>query len=375
MALEDIIQSAVDDARGGPDPDAAEIGDSLLSDEADAGAEPVVEAVVVEPVVDKPAPDTAVKPAAKAQTPEEIAASAAAKKVDENDLDSVPERDATGRTNRIPHPRVKAMVETGVKKAEAKWTTEKLEPIQRENTVYRERFKGIGVVEDKLFNKPAEFVGILRTIPGYEKFLVSADGQPATGTTTVPAAKDDPEPGPDVRDDKGTAIGYSEAGLKALRAWDRRQAVRESEERLGARIKPFEESARSAAERSEAARATSEGIAAELNQAAKWEGFIENGTEILEALKADTAEVLAGKHGPTPLLDIYHRIVLPKMKGDRNKLREDIIKELQAAPRSTAAGSAGAESRDAAVLAAKGPRTVEDIIKDSLRTLRAQGQS
>lgn len=293
------------------------------------------------------------------------------KKEDEDDFDKVPEKGVDGRTNRIPHPRVKKMVEGAVAKGKATWEKDVLAPEKAKTTEYETRLNRIDKVEHVMFNEQDRFLNMLDTIPGYKEAFERRFG-PAK-VVPVEVSKDDPEPGPDVRGADGQPVGYSQEGLKALRAWDRRQSVNETtklvEERLGKRIEPFEKRDQAAANTA----AQQRGIADELNAASKWDGFVEHSDVILAAMREDTAAAIRERRPVTPLADLYAKVVPAAMRKklgeDKAKWREEFMAELKKAPRSTSAGAADrSQSRHAVVK--DGPVEVEDIIKAELDKLR-----
>lgn len=366
--IEAAIAASLDAIRG----DEPAESENPIFDEVVADDVPETEVVAPEVAAgDAPVVDKAVEGAEKPV----IAKPAAVVNPDEeDDFSKIPAKDATGRTNRIPHPRVAKMVESSVKRAETKWSTERLQPVEAQNREYVQRLDQIAQVEDIMFSKPERMVDILRTIPGYtELFEKMSGGKAAAPAGGAPAVDpSDPEPQPDGRDAEGNIVGYTQEGLNKLRAWDRRQAGKigadEAEKRLGSRLKPFEDSAKTRQMQYEQGLA----ISAELDTAAKWEGFIENSDEILKALKDDREEaVRVNPRNPKPkltLLDAYHKVVWPKFRGNAQQIREQVIKELQGAPRSTSAGAGGGGT-----LIAKPPSSgdpIEDAIRNSLRKIR-----
>lgn len=361
--LDATIKAGLDAIR--PEGETVDAGDAGTVDEAIAGGES--DAVVIDgsggeetpaeevaaAVVDKPVVEKKVEPVAG-----------------DDDFSAIPEKDAQGRTNRIPHPRVKKMVETASKKAVDAFTKATHEPLVNEVGVYRDRFAKIEQVEQTMFNKPGQMLDILATIPGYTEEFERRFGKGGSATGTARPAGDDLEPGPDVKDEKGVAIGYSQEGLKALREWDRRQAVKLAEETLGARIKPFEERAKTEKEQREAYQTRSVGVANELERAAKWDGFVENAEEILKVIKEDNDQAIAANRARPgtgklkhDLLSAYHSVVHAKMKADRAAIRAEVLKEQETATKSTSSGATGAVSRQA--VGAK-TRTLDEEIKHRL---------
>lgn len=363
--LESIIQASLDAERGGPDPEA---------DVVETVAE--LETVVAEPevVTETPAADAipadGVKPVEKP----------AAKAGDDDDFDKVPAREPNGRENRIPHSRVGKMVETGIKKFRAA----EHEPLVQRAKTYEDRLERVGTVERIMFDKQDQFLDILETIPGYKEVFAKRFGSAAAPTTAAAAKPADdaallaeigPKPAPDYKDETTGAVGYTPEQHEKLLDWVAKkaaaEAVRTTEERLGKRIKPFEDSVQ-ARQRQDA---QAQQISSDLDKAAKWDGFVENAQAILDVLSADSKEALRlGRAPQLTLEDAYRQVVIPKLKTDRNKLREEILKELEEAPRSTSAG-ARATSRPAADAAASGPKDLDDIIKAELDKARRSGNT
>jgi len=100
-------------------------------------------------------------------------------------------------------------------------------------------------------------------------------------------------------------------------------------------------------------------VRAQIAEAQTWPLFAEHEAEIVKALQGNDKLTLEGA---------YRQVVYPKLVADRTKMREEILKEVQKAPRSTAAP--GSASRSSAQQAPTGPRSLEDVISDSIKTLR-----
>lgn len=351
-AANNAIDAVITQSIRGIEADAADAADAVVDEPVVVDPAVVPEAAIVPEVVDTPV----------AKTPEEEAAAAAAlaAKVvnpdDEFDFEKVPEKGADGRTNRIPQPRVKKMVEASVKKAETEWTTKKLAPVQAKVGTYETRLKGVEQVENIMFNDPRRMVEILKTIPGYDQVFGAAP--PATARPDVPVASTvGPRPGPDGFLPDGKTPAYTAEGLDKLLEWTSanatEKAIQATEAKLGARIKPFEDATQAAERR---AKQGAE-IADDLNVAAKWDGFVDNAEEILATLKADPR---------ISLLDAYHKVVWPKFKTNAATMRASIMAEIAKAPRSTAAG-ATAVSRAASVVASEDP--AGDVVRKAIRAI------
>jgi hypothetical protein len=147
--------------------------------------------------------------------------------------------------------------------------------------------------------------------------------------------------------------GYSPAQVQ--RALDQRaQAVEAAIERkMSERFGPMEKAYQShqlyqgAASKAEA----------QITEASKWPGFVENQNDILTALQADQKLTLH---------DAYIRVVVPKLTAGKDDVRKQVLAEINAKPRA-ASGSLAPKSGVAAPTASAGPRDTEDVIKEALR--------
>lgn len=348
--ISDSISSIREDAPGDRTdtvPDVVEDAEAAPTEGTDASAAPAApEAPVVEPAKDpaKVADD---------KTPDE-------EKKDE--LDGQPDFtvDSQGRKreNKIGHSRVRVMVskaeEKGAKAKEAEYAPKIAQYESRLNEMER-----IGSVMD---SDPDRFVSMLAAAnPAYQKFLTGA-GKPAAPAAPVP----DEMPQPDGKLPDGTPA-YTPEGFQKVLAWQATQV----ENRLAERYKPIETAYKS----QQAIEAQVPVVRAQMQKAAKWEGFTEHQDEIISVLQADSAE--AAKFGRLPQLsleDAYRQVVIPKLKAaneklktDRNTMRAELLKELAAQPASTATVAT-------AVVPAKGdsdePKEVEDIIRASIAGLK-----
>lgn len=364
--VEAIIHDSIADIRDEPAPEGVEEALPVVEEPAAVVEEPA--AVVTEEAAKPATVDHVAAAAAAAKKKAEDAAKPAD---DADDFSKIPERDAQGRVNRIPHTRVAKMVESGSRKAVDEFKTKEHAPLVERATTYETRLKEIEKVESAMFDDQPRFLAMLETIPGYAALFATRYGggkapAAAEGVKTAPTVADDPEPEPDVKDAAGVVIGYSAEGHKKLREWDRRQATRDAEERLGKRIEPFENSVK---EREAAARVGAE-INASLDAAVKWDGFVEHSDDIVKAMEADRLEAIRTRTAPKlkTLLDAYMAVVPGKLKGNRDTMRAQVMDELAKAPKSTAVASAAA-SRTAATILAPGVDPIEQAIRDSLKGL------
>lgn len=292
--------------------------------------------------------------------------------VDPDDFDAVQAEitDSLGRkrANSIPHPRVKTMIEKatrkqiaevakelGISKAEAELRLDDvLGAVREKNTKFTEMdsyLSGIREIEDEMQNRPDEFVRRAAAYsPAWKKFadfLDQAANPQGQQRAAVDPNADDPEPQPDhaIKDAQGNVVGhtYSLEGLQKARAWDRRQAAKEAEQRVGDRLKPIEDRFKNEADREKAHRIQQDintKLDATLAKASKWHGFEENAADILAALKADKSLTLH---------DAYNHVVFPKLAADRGKMREEILAEINKTPHSTSAATTAAAPKSSGV--------------------------
>ena len=218
-------------------PSTSEIAASVIADmDADTGGE--------------------AKPVTAATTTDSAAEKVAKEAVDPDDFDAVPAEITDSlnrkRPNAIPHPRVKQMIEKrekkliatvakelGITKAEAELQLDDVLGGVKERgtriTEFEGRIQQITAVEEVMAKNPKRFVQMLVQLnPEYADYI-KQEGQAATGAA-VPA--DDPEPEPDY-DLGNNQKTYSLDGLRKLRAWERRQAVKEIKGELEPQLQPL----------------------------------------------------------------------------------------------------------------------------------------
>ena len=330
--LDAIIAGAVQDLHeeAGTSPDDGDAVGEVAAEEAEAtevaeGAEEVV-AEVVEPAEGEEVAEV------KAEAKEDPLA---------KELGLKPRPD--GKENRIPYSRVQKIVQNQIAKA--------TEPLAREVTdyktrvsTYEERLAKVDEVERIMFDEPAKFIEILKTLKGYPELL---GGSVQAATHTSDTVTEEPQPDLDLGDGKLT---YSPEGLKRLRAWDRQQ----TENVIGKRLKPFEDE-RAAAERIEAAKPYIK--AAVMEAKANWPRFNEDEEAILKEVQ-----------GGLTLEAAWRKVSVPKLSADRDKMRAEIIQELKKQPTGTAVAGRPTKSGPTVV---KSDDPIEDAIRNSIRGLKA----
>lgn len=361
-------------ADGGPEPSAPE---PAASDDQGA-ADDTATGFIDEPGDDDPGPVTsdddtdgvAGDPPPAAPVPEPVTPDPKPedKATDNDDFDKEPEkiRDKNGRevVNRIPQPRVKRMVENAVKKAEAA----KDEAHAATTGALRKQldeFETYGVV---MATDPERFMSMLAAAyPAYQQYAKGA-AQPAAA---LPDEASDPMPQPDGRLGDGTPA-YTDKGWAAYNDWKDRQVERRVMAKVGEKYKYLDD--QKAAEDARAAAVPR--IRQQIADATEhWEGFKDHADAILTELRNDTA-------GRLSLHDAYRVVMLRNiaaeregwakeretLKTDRNKLREEILAEINKRPVST--GAVPGAPPVAAASTPTGPRSTRDIIAEAARTLR-----
>lgn len=254
------------------------------------------------------------------------------------------------RENRIPYSRVRSIVESARKKLHRDWDTERgrLTEAQRAMEARLQQMEAVGQI---MQSDPQRFLQMLQQVnPAYARFKAIEEAQQAA------AANGDGRPAPDLDLGNGYKT-YSPQGLEALLAWQAEQL----EKRVESRYRPLEDSYRHQQILSEAGQR----VTAQLDDAMKWPMFEKYAPEILEVLKQDSAA--ARQYGQTSRLTLeaaYRQVVLPKLALERDKLRTELLKEIQAAPTSTAAPAAGSVG---AASAPGGARNLDDVIYDAIR--------
>lgn len=330
--LHATIKENLDKLRGGPDPEVDEIDNDFTPPDIDEEGGEELE------VTDDPDPEvvveTVVPSVAEKVVPPVVDPKAPV--VDPEDFSKVPERDAQGRVNRIPHPRVKAMVAKEVKRAQAAWEPERTALTQK-TAIYEERLQGIKKTEDMMFEgDEVAFLKLLTGIKG-RRFaellapIINGTAAPAKAGAVVPTD----EPQPDVLDDKGQAVGYSRERLNELRAWDRSEAAKAAQAAAIAAVEKEYGPIKTAWGAHERSVKTTQSIADELANASKRPGFVENAEDILAEMKAS----------PKASLDECWAAVISRKSADAEKRgREAALKELQEAPVSTGLTPSGTKA-------------------------------
>ncbi len=283
----------------------------------------------------------------------------------------------SGRENRIPYSRVKKIAQKAVRDARKEWEAEsgpKSQEYETKVQTYEKELTNYRNFEKTMVQDPEKFLRMLSNVPVYKQFFSAIDEafnlaeQHKLGTTNTGAqrqeadAASDDMPQPDVRLPDGSLV-YSEKGLRALQAWNRDQARTETLAEVNKRFGPIEAEWQ-ARQRVDSLRPK---VNAQISEARTWEKFNENEAEIVEVLKNNPSISLEGA---------YQKVVLPKLKAEweaekqrlipeRNKLRQEVLAELRQAPQSTSVPSGSSKGS-----VDSGPKTLEQIIADQIKTLK-----
>lgn len=285
-----------------------------------------------------------------------------------DDFDAEPaERvDAIGRVRvtSIPHPRVKQMIEKreqkliaavakelGITKAAAELKLDDVLAGLKERgtklTDFEGRLRHMDSVEAIIANDPDRFMQMLAQVdPRYAAYAKQQQQQAAHAQQR--AGDEDSEPQPDYDLGNGQRT-YSVEGLQKLRAWERRQVLKEVENR----VKPFEERIKQDTERAATEKMQAdmrERVNQQLERARKWPQFAEHEADILKALQNDRS---------IGLEDAYMQVVVPRLAGDRTKLRQEVVAEINAQPKTSSVTTTTAPKP-----ADNKPKTTADVARE-----------
>jgi hypothetical protein len=244
-----------------------------------------------------------------------------------------------GREHRIARSKVLQMIASGLKRGTEKWNTEK-QTIEQERAQYR---ADLDEMYADLRGEPKAFLAKLaQHDPRYQAFLEPA-AAPAAAVVPQTAMPD-----PDITLQDGSRT-YSIDGLKKLLEWNTANVEARLMPKLDERLKPWQEREQAAKAREEGEKVTNavrEKTRNLIAEAQNWPGFKEHEADILKALQADTEQARAAGKRPTLSLDAaYRQAVLPKLQADRNKMREELLKEINgAAAKTPTTTHGGAES-------------------------------
>lgn len=377
--LEDVITDAVNDAVT-PEPEVDDIGETV-----EATPEPTE--AVTDPVT--PVEDTTTQvssPAAKTEEP-------AVEQDPFEKMLGMPQHGVTGRENRIPYSRVKKITEKAANEVAEAALGRKLNPGEKATDVvknyvaqipqlqstvqdYEQRLNTVGQFEQVMANDPQQFLQMLAKLPAYTQFFQFVENaynalqtgyyqQPQQGQAAVPGQPqtpvqtDDAMPEPDEALKDGSKV-YSMEGLKKLLAWNAKQVESKVSNQFEQRYKALEtqyQPIRKDWENYQRVQSVLPVIRQQIAEARTWPMFNEHEADITKVLEQDKNISLEAA---------YRKVVFPKLVAERNSMRQNVIKELQQAPASSA--TVGRQTKPNPPT--EGPRSLEQIIKDQIETLK-----
>lgn len=372
--LEAVIAGEVEKATA----DEGDGGDAGTSEAADAGG---VAAEGAEGAQDAAAGDEGAAAAAAgegAAEGTEGGAAADAKVVEEDPFakEHGLQQPQKGKDNRIPYPRVKAIVGNAEKKVveavlgqgatlpegktAAEVVREHVTGLTTKISAHEETLKEHGVVEQIMTGDPDRFMQMLVHLnPGYAEYKKggTAETKPAAATTTDLVM---PEPDLDLGNGQKT---YSIEGVKKLMEYAATAAAAKARaEALAAvdsDLKPIREQREAMRVREQ----LEQRVDAYVKRAEEnWPGFKENGAEILKVLNEDKERKHDLMSAYTLVMERKHKEELDKRSTDRNKVRQELIEEQKKAPKATSTVGGAVEKKTAK----PGERSLEDVIAEQV---------
>jgi hypothetical protein len=357
--LEQVIEDSINDSLA-PAEDTTAPEETTTS--VDAAVEETTEASAGTEVEATPESNQIASPAQK-----EAEATTTAQEEDFAKRFGLQSQSVTGRENRIPYSRVKKIVEKNEKDTIARVTKEleskyaKFPEFETKLKDYEGRLERVAQFENILETEPKTFLGMLSQHPAYKEFfefveqaVAAQEKQPAA--TAAPATTA-PEgmPQPDATYADGTK-GYSQEGLQKLLDWKEQQAVQKAIAQVEARYKPIEQAWQSQEQMAKMVPIVEKQIA----EARQWDKFSELEPKVVEILKNDRNISLERAY-----VKAYQEATLAersKLTTDRNTIRSEVLAELKKKPASSATTAGAVKPTPAAT----GPKSMEEIIRESL---------
>ena len=353
--LFEVIEDSISDAEAPADSTSPADTEPALDSDSPVESSPDGSDAPADPVADAPA---------DAPT-DEVLSPAGREKDDFEKKFGIPGVSSSGRENRLPYSRVKKIAEKAASDSAAAKVAEFQPRITEYETKikdYEGRLQKVGEFEQVMVNNPDDFIAMLAELPAYKPFFdrvqaaFAGQTQPDTAGASAPVADDMPAPDQELGD--GTMV-YSMDGLKSLLKWQSEQsesrAVDRVTKQLEERYKPME----SDWKEHQREQQLIPQVRAQMTEARSWPLFNEHEAEIVKALQLNQKLSLEGA---------YRQIVYPKLVADRGKMREEILREVRQAPRATSASTAA--SRPGASAVSSGPRSLEDVIAEAVKTLK-----
>lgn len=232
------------------------------------------------------------------------------------EAEAVAEADRNKRRGFIPLDRHESTLQTAREQHEQQIRAMR-EHTDQQLAEARQQLQLLKIAEDD----PDRFLAALaQADPRYAERLGARSGNghgpisPSGPSTPPGGAPPTAMPGPDAHLPDGS-VGYSPEGLKALLDWHAAQVQSQMESRYKPVLDEHE---------MRAAVSAAEGrVRAKVQAALDWPGFAEAQGDIAKALRADRTLDLHGA---------YMRVVIPKLKADRDAMRAELLAEIQGKP-------------------------------------------
>lgn len=265
------------------------------------------------------------------------------------------------RENRIPYSRTVKIIENALKKQTAGHTTA-LNEVQSKVQAYEGELATFRNADRLATQDPDRYMQMLATVnPAYKRFLQpAADAKPAAAATTAALG---PAPGPDVKFSDGS-LGYSPEQMQKREDWlvakaqaDAVAAVRaEYDKRLG----PIE-----------AERKAREAEAARLPEIQKTIAEVKDqwGDEFPKEGSAEEKAIvkLLNENPRMSFATAVSRVMVPKLRADREKQRMELLEEMKGREKAAAKGAPAAVK---GVGDPNAPRSTEDIIRQAIAGIK-----
>jgi hypothetical protein len=282
---------------------------------------------------------------------------------------------SSGRENRIPYHRVKKITEKAVSDALAAKAkeyetgyvpTSKVQEYETRIKQYEANLTKVAEFEHVMVKEPIKFLKMLAQLPQYDQ-IFNPPAQAQVQEQVQPPVGDD-MPQPDQTMPDGSSV-YSLEGLKKLTEWTERRAEERAYNRVikevDQRYAPLKESYDSY----QRVQAVIPQVQQQIAEARTWPMFTENEDSITKALQDNPHFTLERA---------YQAVVWPKFQAERERLtseakvskdsvRAEVLAELKKAPRST---SVSTQSTKASQQPSGEPRSIEDVIRDSIKGLK-----
>lgn len=374
--LEDVITDAVNDAQLDSTPE-VDVTESVIDTPEPDPVETAPEAVET-----TEEPSEGVDTSTQVPSPRGAAEPSDEPQDEFSRLAGIQQMGMGGRENRIPYTRVKKITEKAVGEVVEAVVGRKLNPgekaidvvkahvaalpeLQTKVADYETRLTAVGQFEEVMANDPQKFLTMLSRIPAYQNFFefvnkaLEADNNASTTPASPPVDPTADMPQPDEELPDGSKV-YGMTGLQNLLNWHGAQVEQRLSKQFAEERKALEDRYNPIAEdwqerrRREAALPV---IQKQIAEARTWPLFNELEGAILQELRGD----------PNISLDAaYRKHAFPRLIADRNKLKQDVIREAKQTPNSTAVTTRATKPNAPAA----GPRSLEDVIREQVSKIK-----